>query len=84
MIFTAAVLNNKRAHEYGKWNRYLDWMVVVRERSVINILSGIVNYSSEESAVDKALEVAKAILPQAPLAIKMAKIAVDQGVSVDM
>ncbi|KAI8139058.1 ClpP/crotonase-like domain-containing protein [Fennellomyces sp. T-0311] len=61
LIFTAAVLNNKKAYEYG-----------------------VVNYASDESAVDKAIEVAKSILPQAPLAIKMAKLAVDQGANADI
>ncbi|KAI9490616.1 ClpP/crotonase-like domain-containing protein [Zychaea mexicana] len=61
LIYTASVLSNKQAYEYG-----------------------VVNYVAEESAMDKALQVAQTILPQAPLAIKMAKLAVDQGAQVDI
>ncbi|KAI9260506.1 au-specific rna-binding enoyl-CoA hydratase [Phascolomyces articulosus] len=61
LIYTASVLNNKQAYEYG-----------------------IVNHAVETSGIGKAVEVARSILPQAPLAIKMAKSAVDQGAQVDI
>ncbi|KAG2224944.1 hypothetical protein INT45_010893 [Circinella minor] len=61
LIFTAKVLSNKEAYEYG-----------------------VVNYVDETSGIQKAVKVAQTILPQAPLAIKMAKNAVDMGAQVDI
>lgn len=45
---------------------------------------GIVNHSSNDSAYEKALELAKSILPQGPIAIRMAKLAIDRGAHLDM
>lgn len=45
---------------------------------------GIVNYAVEGSGYDKALELAKEILPQGPVAIRMAKLAVDKGIQLDL
>lgn len=60
LIYTAAVLDAKKAHEFG-----------------------IVNHASE-SAFDKALEIAESILPQGPVAVCMAKSAIDRGAHLDM
>ncbi|KAI9322416.1 ClpP/crotonase-like domain-containing protein [Dichotomocladium elegans] len=56
LIFTAEVLNNQRACEYG-----------------------IINHAAETNAYDSAVALAQKILPQAPLAIRAAKLAVDRG-----
>jgi methylglutaconyl-CoA hydratase len=60
LIYTAAVLDAKKAHEFG-----------------------IVNHASE-SAFDKAIEIAESILPQGPVAVRMAKSAIDRGAHLDM
>ncbi len=44
----------------------------------------LVNYAVEGSAYDKALEFAREIVPQGPIAIKMAKIAIDRGAELDI
>ncbi|KAG0170260.1 hypothetical protein DFQ28_002213 [Apophysomyces sp. BC1034] len=61
LIFTAAVLDPKGAHEYG-----------------------VVNHAVEDSAYNKAVSIAQSILPQGPIAIRMAKIAIDRGSHLDM
>ncbi|RCH86414.1 hypothetical protein CU098_008150 [Rhizopus stolonifer] len=45
---------------------------------------GVVNHSAEDSAFEKSMEIAKSILPQGPIAIKMAKLAIDRGAHLDM
>ncbi|GAA5811434.1 hypothetical protein MFLAVUS_004871 [Mucor flavus] len=45
---------------------------------------GVVNHASETSGFEKALEIAKTILPQGPIAIRMAKLAIDRGSHLDM
>ncbi|KAI7877597.1 ClpP/crotonase [Lichtheimia hyalospora FSU 10163] len=45
---------------------------------------GIVNYAAEDNAYDRAVTLAESILPQAPLALRAAKMAVDRGAMVDM
>ncbi|TPX32431.1 hypothetical protein SmJEL517_g04416 [Synchytrium microbalum] len=45
---------------------------------------GIVNHAVAASAYDKALELAREILPQGPIALRMAKIAVTRGLETDM
>lgn len=45
---------------------------------------GIVNYAAEDNAYDRAVTLAESILPQAPLAIRAAKMAVDRGAMMDM
>ncbi|KAG0902131.1 hypothetical protein G6F34_002316 [Rhizopus arrhizus] len=45
---------------------------------------GIVNHSANDSAYEKSLELAKSILPQGPIAIRMAKLAIDRGAHLDM
>lgn len=45
---------------------------------------GIVNHAAENSAYDKAVEIATSILPQGPIAIRMAKLAIDRGSHLDM
>ncbi|KAI9205542.1 ClpP/crotonase-like domain-containing protein [Polychytrium aggregatum] len=44
---------------------------------------GLCNYAVEGSAFDKAVELAQEILPQGPIAIRMAKLAVDRGIQLD-
>jgi len=44
---------------------------------------GIVSSSVEGSAYPKALAIAREILPQGPIAIKMAKLAIDKGTQLD-
>lgn len=45
---------------------------------------GVVNHAAEKSASEKSLEIAKSILPQGPVAIRMAKLAIDRGAHLDM
>ncbi|KAL0077643.1 ClpP/crotonase-like domain-containing protein [Phycomyces blakesleeanus] len=45
---------------------------------------GIVNHADEKSAYEKALSMAKLILPQGPIAVSMAKMAIDKGMAVDI
>ena len=45
---------------------------------------GIVNRVGSESGFTAALELAREILPQGPIALRMAKLAVDRGVQVDL
>ncbi|KAG0270751.1 hypothetical protein BGZ95_001562 [Linnemannia exigua] len=46
---------------------------------------GILNHAvTEESGYNKALEVAREILPMGPLAIRMAKFAIDKGIQLDI
>ncbi|KAG2201757.1 hypothetical protein INT47_002017 [Mucor saturninus] len=45
---------------------------------------GVVNHADEESAYKKALDIALSILPQGPVAIRMAKLAIDRGSHLDM
>ncbi|KAJ3164823.1 hypothetical protein HDU88_005035 [Geranomyces variabilis] len=45
---------------------------------------GLVNYSVEGSAYDKALEIARSILTKGPVAVKAAKLAIDRGSQVDI
>ncbi|CAO3606948.1 unnamed protein product [Mucor hiemalis] len=45
---------------------------------------GVVNHAAEDSGYEKALEIAKSILPQGPVAIRMAKLAIDRGSHLDM
>lgn len=45
---------------------------------------GIVNYAAEDNAYDRAVTLAESILPQAPLALRAAKMAVDRGAMMDM
>ncbi|TPX67406.1 hypothetical protein SpCBS45565_g03798 [Spizellomyces sp. 'palustris'] len=45
---------------------------------------GLVNHATAGSAYNKALEVARQILGKGPVAIKMAKLAIDKGSQVDM
>ncbi|KXN71107.1 enoylCoA hydratase/isomerase family putative [Conidiobolus coronatus NRRL 28638] len=45
---------------------------------------GLVNHAvKESSSYDKAINLAREILPKGPLAIRMAKIAIDRGIQVD-
>ncbi|KAN0024174.1 hypothetical protein ACTFIV_008574 [Dictyostelium citrinum] len=45
---------------------------------------GLVQYETEKGeAFDKAIEIAKQILPKGPIAIRMAKQAIDRGMNVD-
>ncbi|KAF7722599.1 hypothetical protein EC973_002912 [Apophysomyces ossiformis] len=64
LIFTAAVLDPKRAEEYET--------------------QGIVNHAVEDSSYNKAVSIAQSILPQGPIAIRMAKLAIDRGAHLDM
>ncbi|KAL1927120.1 hypothetical protein VTP01DRAFT_5083 [Rhizomucor pusillus] len=61
LIFTAAALDYKQAHNYG-----------------------IVNYAADEGAYEKAIAIAQSIIPQAPLAVQKAKLAVDHGSHLDI
>lgn len=45
---------------------------------------GVVNHAAEDSAIEKSIEIAKSILPQGPVAIRMAKLAIDRGAHLDM
>lgn len=45
---------------------------------------GIVNHASETSALERSMELARSILPQGPVAIRMAKLAIDRGSHLDM
>ncbi|KAJ1968785.1 hypothetical protein IWQ62_001030 [Dispira parvispora] len=46
---------------------------------------GLLNYAApQESSYDKALELGRRIIPKGPIAIKMAKQALDQGVQLDL
>ncbi|KAI9014528.1 ClpP/crotonase-like domain-containing protein [Phycomyces nitens] len=45
---------------------------------------GIVNHADEKSGYEKALNMAKLILPQGPIAVSMAKMAIDKGITVDI
>lgn len=45
---------------------------------------GIVNHVDIQSASTKAMEIAQSILPQGPVAIRMAKLAIDRGAAVDI
>lgn len=45
---------------------------------------GVVNHAAENSAYEKALDIAMSILPQGPIAIRMAKLAIDRGSHLDM
>jgi methylglutaconyl-CoA hydratase len=45
---------------------------------------GLVNYAVESAAFDKALEVAREIIPAGPIAVKMAKLAINTGSQLDM
>ncbi|TPX39386.1 hypothetical protein SeLEV6574_g07254 [Synchytrium endobioticum] len=45
---------------------------------------GIVNHAVATSAYDKALEIAREILPHGPIAVRMAKVAIDRGSQVDL
>ncbi|OBZ82211.1 Methylglutaconyl-CoA hydratase, mitochondrial [Choanephora cucurbitarum] len=45
---------------------------------------GVVNHVSQDSAFEKAMEIAQSILPQGPIAIRMAKMAIDRGAHLDM
>ncbi|KAJ3058476.1 hypothetical protein HK102_010484 [Quaeritorhiza haematococci] len=45
---------------------------------------GLVDHTSDGSAYDKALELARQIIPQGPVAIRMAKTAIDKGAELDI
>ncbi|ORY94578.1 ClpP/crotonase-like domain-containing protein [Syncephalastrum racemosum] len=45
---------------------------------------GIVNHAADTTAYERAVALAQAILPQAPLAVQKAKAAVDRGASLDI
>ncbi|OZJ04332.1 hypothetical protein BZG36_02371 [Bifiguratus adelaidae] len=45
---------------------------------------GIVNHAVSGSSFDKALDIAQRILPQGPIAIRMAKLAIDKGAQTDI
>ncbi|KAJ2964748.1 hypothetical protein NQZ79_g398 [Umbelopsis isabellina] len=45
---------------------------------------GIVNHATEESAYSKALSLAESMLPQGPIAMRMAKMAVSKGMQTDI
>lgn len=45
---------------------------------------GVVNHAAEDSAIEKSLEIARSILPQGPIAVRMAKLAIDRGAHLDM
>jgi len=45
---------------------------------------GVVSHAAEDSAIEKSLEIARSILPQGPVAIRMAKLAIDRGSHLDM
>ncbi|KAI7868647.1 ClpP/crotonase-like domain-containing protein [Spinellus fusiger] len=45
---------------------------------------GIVNHAVEDSAYEKALTLAEKILPRGPVAVAMAKLAIDKGLPLDM
>ncbi|KAJ3104090.1 hypothetical protein HDU97_009539 [Phlyctochytrium planicorne] len=45
---------------------------------------GLVNHAVEGSAFEKAIEIAREIIPGGPVAVKMAKQAVDKGAQLDM
>ncbi|KAJ3102921.1 hypothetical protein HDU96_009466 [Phlyctochytrium bullatum] len=45
---------------------------------------GLVNYAVEGSAYEKAIALAREILPSGPVAVKMAKQAIDKGTQLDM
>lgn len=79
LIFTAQALDNKRAHEYGMG---VCWMLEVA--GIDKYIVGIVNYAAEDNAYDRAVTLAESILPQAPLALRAAKMAVDRGAMMDM
>jgi hypothetical protein len=46
--------------------------------------AGVVNYATEDSSYNKALSLAESMLPQGPIAIRMAKMAIDKGLQADM
>ncbi len=45
---------------------------------------GLVNYATEGSGFSKAVEIAESILEKGPIAIKMAKLAIDKGIEMDL
>ncbi|CAM0143040.1 hypothetical protein VKS41_006202 [Umbelopsis sp. WA50703] len=45
---------------------------------------GIVNHATEESAYSKALLLAESMLPQGPIAMRMAKMAISKGIQTDI
>ena len=45
---------------------------------------GLVDYAVAGSGYDKAVELAEEILPQGPIALRMAKLAIDKGSELDM
>ncbi|CAO3681612.1 unnamed protein product [Umbelopsis ramanniana] len=45
---------------------------------------GIVNYATEDSSYPKALSLAESMLPQGPIAMRMAKMAIDKGLQADI
>ncbi|KAI7898723.1 enoyl-CoA hydratase/isomerase [Cokeromyces recurvatus] len=45
---------------------------------------GIINHVDPVSSFEKSMEIAKAILPQGPVAIRMAKLAIDKGSHLDI
>ncbi|CAO3658488.1 unnamed protein product [Umbelopsis vinacea] len=45
---------------------------------------GIVNYATEDSSYSKALSLAQSMLTQGPIAMRMAKMAIDKGIQTDI
>ncbi|RUS29990.1 ClpP/crotonase-like domain-containing protein [Jimgerdemannia flammicorona] len=87
LIFTGKILDSMGAHEYGMICHYL-MDVTCHELNIkyssLSVLLGIVNHSVQGSSFEKALSIAREILPTGPVAIKMAKQALDKGAQTDI
>ncbi|RUP47418.1 ClpP/crotonase-like domain-containing protein [Jimgerdemannia flammicorona] len=87
LIFTGKILDSMGAHEYGMLRHYL-MDATCHELNIkyssLSALLGIVNHSVQGSSFEKALSIAREILPTGPVAIKMAKQALDKGAQTDI
>jgi len=85
LIFTSATLTAQGAYECGKWSlpTVTEWIISSHaQRGSFRL--GIVNYATEDSSYPKALSLAESMLPQGPIAMRMAKMAIDKGLQADM
>jgi methylglutaconyl-CoA hydratase len=81
LIFTARVLDAQGAVNFGMSSLFLfaPYMYTINQ-----FITGIVNHATEESAYSKALLLAESMLPQGPIAMRMAKMAISKGIQTDM
>jgi methylglutaconyl-CoA hydratase len=85
LIFTSASLSAQSAYDYGKFILTCENKADGFTNAQLYLLNkGIVNYATEDSSYPKALSLAQSMLLQGPIAMRMAKQAIDKGLQTDM